>query len=223
MRAIGAVIAPQLHSEDSPVSGSADTFPGGSAAYVFPCTRFLQRFTRLARRRRLWAELPAGVHRLILDHSKNEFLNLISHEFRTPLNGLLSVGELVLSEIPIPRIKMSFGRCLSSSVKEFSRFSTTQCSSLRSNVEREKFPAGLVDSSLAVHRRALQALIETAVKFSERNQSVGIACRAASDTTVVTIDSQGLSIPIQQISKFFDLFTISESCTPGGDLGLGLP
>src|SRR5207302_7451778 len=32
----------------------------------------------------------------ILDRSKNEFLNLISHEFRTPLNGLLGVGELIL-------------------------------------------------------------------------------------------------------------------------------
>jgi two-component system sensor histidine kinase/response regulator len=32
----------------------------------------------------------------ILDHSKNEFLNLISHEFRTPLNGLLGVSEIIL-------------------------------------------------------------------------------------------------------------------------------
>jgi two-component system sensor histidine kinase/response regulator len=36
----------------------------------------------------------------ILDRSKNEFLRLISHEFRTPLHGLLGVGELILSEMP---------------------------------------------------------------------------------------------------------------------------
>src|SRR5258708_16875977 len=36
----------------------------------------------------------------ILDQSKSDFLNLISHEFRSPLNGLLGVGELLLDEAP---------------------------------------------------------------------------------------------------------------------------
>jgi DNA-binding response OmpR family regulator len=34
----------------------------------------------------------------ILDKAKTDFLNLISHEFRTPLNGLLGVGDLMLDE-----------------------------------------------------------------------------------------------------------------------------
>jgi two-component system sensor histidine kinase/response regulator len=34
----------------------------------------------------------------ILDRAKTDFLNLISHEFRTPLNGLLGVGDLMLDE-----------------------------------------------------------------------------------------------------------------------------
>ncbi len=36
----------------------------------------------------------------ILDRSKTDFLHLISHEFRTPLNGLLGVGELILGSMP---------------------------------------------------------------------------------------------------------------------------
>ena len=47
-------------------------------------------------------ELAEANSRLaVLDRSKNEFLHLISHEFRTPLNGLLGVGELILDEMAL--------------------------------------------------------------------------------------------------------------------------
>ncbi|HEY4739449.1 MAG TPA: PAS domain-containing sensor histidine kinase [Candidatus Acidoferrales bacterium] len=46
-------------------------------------------------------QLEAANERLtILDRSKNDFLNLISHEFRTPLNGLLGISELILDGVP---------------------------------------------------------------------------------------------------------------------------
>jgi two-component system sensor histidine kinase/response regulator len=46
-------------------------------------------------------ELAEAHQRLtILDSSKNDFLNLISHEFRTPLNGLLGAGEMILKKMP---------------------------------------------------------------------------------------------------------------------------
>src|SRR6202011_5437964 len=46
------------------------------------------------------AELAEAHGRLkILDKSKGDFLTLISHEFRTPLNGLLGVGEIILDEL----------------------------------------------------------------------------------------------------------------------------
>ncbi len=46
-------------------------------------------------------ELAAANCRLrILDRSKNDFLNLISREFRTPLSGILGVGDLILNKAP---------------------------------------------------------------------------------------------------------------------------
>jgi two-component system sensor histidine kinase/response regulator len=41
----------------------------------------------------------ANARLTLLDRSKSEFLRLISHEFRTPLNGLLGVGELILDQM----------------------------------------------------------------------------------------------------------------------------
>lgn len=47
-------------------------------------------------------ELADANRRLsLLDRSKNEFLNLISHEFRTPLHGVLGIGELILDQMEV--------------------------------------------------------------------------------------------------------------------------
>lgn len=46
-------------------------------------------------------ELAEANNRLaVLDRAKSDFLNLISHEFRTPLHGLLGVSALILEGMP---------------------------------------------------------------------------------------------------------------------------
>jgi CheY-like chemotaxis protein len=42
----------------------------------------------------------ANARLTILDVAKNEFLTVISHELRAPLNGLFSVGDLILAGMP---------------------------------------------------------------------------------------------------------------------------
>jgi signal transduction histidine kinase len=204
------------------------------------------------------AELAEANQRLrILDRSKNEFLELISHEFRTPLNGLLGVGELVLSELTDSLEDDELRGMFEVSRRRILSILDDAMLLTQIDVQREKFSAGAVELSMALRRavgmsteiarnrqvrlaplsggdgmvvgdeellvKAFTALIETAVKFSERDQSVQIAFRADSDPIVVTIESLGKAVPMDQISKFFDLFAIGEASTPGGDLGLGPP
>jgi len=200
-------------------------------------------------------ELAEAIQRLkILDRSKNEFLNVISHEFRTPLNGLLGVGELVLYKLPASPESDDLRKMFKQSRQRILSMLDDAMLLTQIDVERERFAAGPVNLSLALKRavvlttelalsrqvriaplacedgivvgeeklfvKAFHALLETAVKFSEPGQTVRIACTSDSDPIVVTIDGYGKTIPMPQLSKFFDLFSISETSTAGGDLGM---
>ena len=67
----------------------------------------------------------------------------------------------------------------------------------------------------------MRSLLETAVKFSEKRQIVDLTHEVVGDTTRVVIESRGLTISSTAMPKFFDVFSVGETLTPGGDLGLG--
>jgi DNA-binding response OmpR family regulator len=193
----------------------------------------------------------------ILDHAKNEFLNLISHEFRTPLNGLLGVGELILEGMSstegnnelqglfersrrrilsilddallLTQIDVKGGQFKSAPVSLHAALSraierTTELAESR-HVTLTPPSAGLDlvlgDEDLLV--RALHALLETAVKFSEEGETVRLSRDVVPDSLRVIIESHGKMIPGPALAKFFDLFSLGEASTPGRDLGLGPP
>jgi K+-sensing histidine kinase KdpD len=80
---------------------------------------------------------------------------------------------------------------------------------------------GLVAGDEDLLARSLRSLLETAVKFSEKGKTVDLAHEVAADTIRVIIESHGLTISSTAIPKFFDVFSIGETLTPGEDLGLG--
>ena len=205
-------------------------------------------------------ELAEANQRLtILDRSKNEFLNLISHEFRTPLQGLLGVSELILDGMPssaenrelqemyaqsrrrilsilddallltqidvsgerLTSAPVSLDAALGYAIEKTAGFAESRRVALISP-RAEAGPAFVLgDERLLV--RAFHALLETAVKFSEEGQTVRLSRDVLSESTAVVIESHGRTIPGPALPKFFDLFSIGEPITPGGDLGLGPP
>ena len=191
----------------------------------------------------------------ILDASKNEFLRVISHELRTPVNGLFGVGDLILEGMPSTEdnrklhamFKLSRERLLSimedalllteidvnarqfysatvslsdaliSAVKSATEFAESR----KVKFARPSRNMGLVVGDEALLARALRSLLETAVKFSAKGKTVGLALELVADTTRVIIQSRGLTISSTAMPKFFDIFSIGEALTAGGDLGLG--
>ncbi len=194
----------------------------------------------------------ANARLTILDRAKTDFLNLISHEFRTPLNGLLGVGDLLLDESSpdgelrdmfeqsrrriltiledasvLTQIELEKGELvcerldldsiLDRAIAQASGFARSRQAAI------EPGPAAAISvrgvEELLV--KALQSLLETAVRLSNQGASVHVACRPAAEAVHVVIESLGNSIPAQVIPKFFDLFSVGEAITPDGDFGLG--
>jgi two-component system sensor histidine kinase/response regulator len=203
-------------------------------------------------------ELAEAHGRLILlDRSKSDFLNLISHEFRTPLNGLLGVGELILDEMPSNQENTELRKMFEGSRRRILSLLDDALLLGQIDVSAERFRSAPVSLSLVLSRaidsaaefaasrrvtiaapsaeqdlvvgdeellvRAFQALLETAVKFSEKNETVRLSHEVLPESSRVVIESRGRIIPDSALGKFFDLLSIGEAITPGGDLGVSLP
>ncbi len=216
----------------------------------------LQNETLEAAVRARTAELAAANQRLtILDRSKNEFLNAISHEFRTPLVGILGVGDLILEELPLTEenselkavFEQSRRRILSIlddallltqidvDGSQFKLAPVALAEVLRRAIENAAAFADsrrvalglppkledLVVGDLNLLVRAVQALLETAVKFSAAGETVQVTREYTANSPVIAIQSQGRTIPDSVLPRFFDTLAIGEAITPGGDLGLG--
>jgi DNA-binding response OmpR family regulator len=201
-------------------------------------------------------ELVEANHRLtILDRSKNEFLTLISHEFRTPLNGLLGVGEHILDGLPATEENTTLLEIFEGSRRRILSILDDALLLTKIDINAHDFRSASVSAKLALNRAiegasefarsrsveitvpvsdcdlvvgdqdllatALRALIETAIKFSAVGGSVGLEHKVTPDALHLLIESRGRTIPDSALDKFFDLFSIVEAITPGGDLGLG--
>ncbi|MEI6561930.1 MAG: hybrid sensor histidine kinase/response regulator [Verrucomicrobiota bacterium] len=68
--------------------------------------------------------------------------------------------------------------------------------------------------------KALEALLETGVRFSKPGSVINLAISTSEAGVTLTIETTGRLIPEKLIPQFFDVLTIGEAIVPGGDLGL---
>ena len=208
----------------------------------------------VAHRTRELAETQARLR--VLDRAKSDFLRLIHHELRSPLNGILGVGELILSDLDgsdesaelrqmfrLSRRRMlailddalllteievtaETFRAESSNLEdtlEAAVKATREFSEARGvRVEMKSATATRVRAKGDLLEKALGALIETAVKFSKAGEAIEIECRPAGECVQIKIRGGG-RVPESALAGFFQVFSIADAITPGGDLGLGPP
>lgn len=93
----------------------------------------------------------------------------------------------------------------------------------RVRIEAHDSVSGWVHGSEELLVKALGALLETAVKFADPGTRVSVRCTADGGHTRLAIEARGRIIPPDFLPKFFDVLSIAETLTPGGDLGLDPP
>lgn len=187
----------------------------------------------------------------VLDHAKADFLQLVSHELRTPLNGLMGVGELllegssadaelrdmfeqsrhriltmiedasVLLQIDLEDEFVSERVALASVLDRATAQAAAYGRPRDVTLERPSNMPGFVCGVEGLLIKALQCLLETAVRFANSGSAVRLASGESEGSIDLVIQSLGRTIPESLIPRFFDLLSIGEAVSADGDFGLG--
>ncbi len=193
-----------------------------------------------------------------LDQAKNEFLRLISHEMRTPLNGLMGSADMLFRALASGQPNSEVQHIFESSLERFVeivnqaqlltrlevspdmmnqaqsqinsviRASLNACAQFAEH-RNVKLHRGGKDENLLVHGEesllinALNAMLRTAVRFSRNGNPVDVIGERDRETYRIDLRVNGWTVPEKFLENFFELFSITDSIVPGGDIGLGPP
>jgi two-component system sensor histidine kinase/response regulator len=147
--------------------------------------------------------------REVFERSRRRLLSMID-------NALL-LTQINAGGVQLGTAQVCLHGVLSRAIAETTEFAEFRRVGLEPPAARPDLVQG--DDDLLV--KALQSLIETAVRFSDEGETVRLAYEVVPDSLRVIIESYGKSIPGPVLPKFFALLSVDESSTPGRDLGLG--
>ncbi len=185
----------------------------------------------------------------VLDDSKDEFLSLITHELRTPMNGLLAPSSLMfpkdrklslqeqeakaifeksysrLLEVVdeaciLTEIKVEGGNLSSGKFKLQDEIQKLDTTSEDLRVQIADLGNFEVSGSARYFQKALSSIIEIAMQFSDKKKPVSLRAFAKDGKKIISISSYGYSIPEAKMSEIFKTLAIARPLTPAGNLGL---
>jgi two-component system sensor histidine kinase/response regulator len=152
---------------------------------------------------------PGGDLREIFEQSRHRILSVI--------DDALLVTQIHVEGEKFKPAPLALGMMWNRAVTALDVFAAARQVTLR----RAPGELGLVLGEPDLTVKALRALLETAVKFSRAGEAIEPTWDATPDSLRLIIDSHGPTLPAPLVAKFFDLLSIGESDTAGGDVGLG--
>ena len=137
----------------------------------------------------------------------------------TILEDALLLTELEVNAAKFAKALIPLGEVLKLAVENAAEFARSRNVTLSPAPDDPRVVCG--ETKLVA--KAIQTLLETAVKFSNPGETVRLSSQSAEGDVVLLIDARGRSIPEKEMPRFFEVFSIAEPITPSGDLGLGPP
>lgn len=153
--------------------------------------------------------------------TKSEF-NEIFNNSRNRLLGFIE-DAILLKEIKVSGEKIqlhpnSVKKALEKAVDSVKVFAKSR------QVTISKIPDCSVNvlSNDELLQKAFATLVETAVKFSNKDSEISLSCDIVDNYIIVGIRAKGLTVPEDQIDSFFEMFYSKIALVPSSDLGLRL-
>ena len=196
-------------------------------------------------------ELANAYERLLkLDRLKDDFLGMISHELRTPSNGVLGIGELLIDLCPVSEDCTLYGDMFRKSslrlrnlIEDVTMIAGIEkvppkCGPATSSPEMlDEVRESLKDIDVSVGqqglgepvflqgdrpllKRALETMILLATSFCRDKHEVQLTGVVEPQTLRLHLDLDSLSLSAEQAAGFFELGSSSRSASAAETLGL---
>ncbi|HBF34281.1 TPA: hypothetical protein DDW35_06930 [Candidatus Sumerlaeota bacterium] len=165
-----------------------------------------------------------GISELLFDECKNNQTASDYHEvFMQARQRMMTLLDdaMLLTQIEVENAHFSTETTPLALVLKCALHNTESLANFQ-GVSLGAIPEGLgtVMGETTLMIKALQSLLETAIRFSTKGNCVDISPTWESNDLLLRLDSDGASVPDDVLSRFFDVLGVGESITLGGDLGL---